>query len=375
MPLAAPARNAALAIALALLAGCSRDRRPAPAWQSHELGTDAAFEDVFFADSLNGWMCGGSYFIAGGIVGRTRDGGRTWRFTSDIAGVGSAGRWFLLNSIQFADTLTGLVAGDGGRILKTEDGGSSWRVVRKSHASSGIITDLDMLDRMNGWAVGPSGVARTRDGGETWEQLTYGDSEAEPSWSRAVAVLDEHRAIKVGQHADIEATFDGGMRWEVVPTPLEAGEKPYLFDVCFPDGRHGWIVGENGTILHSSDGGASWTRQFTGLPDAKERPRPPGSVPGPPGMEEVEGPLKGLFLARVFFLDDQRGWTTGYWTDQGRSVVLRTVDGGVTWAIEAEAMGEELRAMVVHPDGHGWAVGDRSREGPQTLLVRSPLAP
>lgn len=369
------ARSAALAIALVLVAGCSRDRRTAAAWQAHELGTDAAFEDVYFADSLNGWISGGSYFIAGGIVGRTRDGGRTWRFTSDIAGVGTAGRWFLLNSIQFTDTLIGLVAGDGGRILKTDDGGAHWRLVRKGHGSSGIITDLDMLDRMNGWAVGPGGVARTRDGGETWEQLTPGAGEAEPTWSRAVALLDDHRAIKVGQHGDIEATFDGGMRWEVVPSPLEADEKPYLFDVCFPDGRHGWIVGENGTILHSRDGGASWTQQFTGLPDAKERPRPPGSVPGPPGIEGVEGPLSGLFLSRVFFLDERRGWTVGYWTDQGRSVVLRTVDGGDTWAIEAEAMGEELRGLTVHPDGRGWAVGDRSREGAQTLLVRSPAEP
>jgi photosystem II stability/assembly factor-like uncharacterized protein len=362
-------------IALALLAGCSRDRRPASAWQAHDLGSDASFEDVCFADSLNGWISGGSYSIAGGIVGRTRDGGRTWQFASDIAGVGIADRWFLLNSISFADTLTGLVAGDGGRILKTSDGGETWRSVHNGHGSSGIITDLDMLDRMNGWAVGPGGVVRTRDGGETWEPLTQADGEAEPTWARAIAILDEHRAIKVGQHGDIEATFDGGMRWEVVPTPLASSEKPYLFDVCFPDGRHGWIVGEDGTILHSSDGGASWTQQFTGLPDAKERPRPPGSVPGPPGMEEVEGPLQGLFLSRVFFLDERRGWTVGYWTDQGRSVVLRTVDGGATWAIEAEAMGEELRALVVHPDGRGWAVGDRSREGLQTLLVRAPSAP
>jgi len=375
MPSTAHARTAALLIVLALHAGCSRDRRPASAWQAHELGSDASFEDVFFADSLNGWISGGSYSIAGGILGRTRDGGRTWQFTSDIAGVGTADRWFLLNSICFADTLTGLVAGDGGRILKTVDGGATWRHVRKEHGSSGIITDLDMLDRMNGWAVGPGGVVRTRDGGETWEQLTQADGEAEPTWARAIAILDEHRAIKVGQHGDIEATFDGGMHWEVVSTPLPSSEKPYLFDVCFPDGRHGWIVGEDGTILHSSDGGASWTQQFTGLPDARERPRPPGSVPGPPGMEEVEGPLQGLFLSRVFFLDERRGWTVGYWTDQGRSVVLRTVDGGATWAIEAEAMGEELRALVVHPDGRGWAVGDRSREGPQTLLVRAPSAP
>ena len=375
MPFTAHARTGALAIALALVAGCSRDRGPAPTWQAREIGSDASFEDVYFADSLNGWISGGSYFIAGGIVGRTRDGGRTWQYTSDIAGVGTANRWFLLNSIQFADTLTGLVAGDGGRIFKTDDGGATWRIVRKGNDPSASITDLDMLDRMNGWAVGPGGVVRTRDGGETWEQLNPGEGETEPTGSRAVAILDERRAIKVGQHGDIEATFDGGSSWEVVPTPLEAGERPYLFDVCFPDGRHGWIVGEDGTILHSSDGGASWTRQFTGLADAKKRARPPGSVPGPPGMEEVEGPLQGLFLARVFFLDEQRGWTAGYWTDQGRSVVLRTVDGGATWAIEAEAMGEELRALVVHPDGRGWAVGDRSREGPQTLLVRSPSAP
>jgi hypothetical protein len=66
---------------------------------------------------LNGWIAGGNYQIEGGIVGRTRDGGRTWRFVSGV--VPGEGAGFSLGTIQFRDTLSGLATASGGRILVT----------------------------------------------------------------------------------------------------------------------------------------------------------------------------------------------------------------------------------------------------------------
>ena len=66
----------------------------------------------WFTDSLNGWITGGGWAIDGGIVGRTRDGGRSWRFESGLvprrrprAGLGR---------VQFRDSLHGwAIAADG----------------------------------------------------------------------------------------------------------------------------------------------------------------------------------------------------------------------------------------------------------------------
>ena len=75
-----------LPIWIALLcSGCVK-KQPALRWEPLPLGTDAAFEDIWFADSLNGWIAGGSYQIDGGLIGRTRDGGLTWDYSSGMFG-------------------------------------------------------------------------------------------------------------------------------------------------------------------------------------------------------------------------------------------------------------------------------------------------
>jgi photosystem II stability/assembly factor-like uncharacterized protein len=55
-------------------------KKPAEPWQAVAIPTDANFGGLWFTDSLNGWITGGGYRVEGGIVGRTRDGGRTWQF-------------------------------------------------------------------------------------------------------------------------------------------------------------------------------------------------------------------------------------------------------------------------------------------------------
>ncbi len=370
----APMMRIVLVALLLSIGGCGSKRAAGP-WETIELGTDASFEDVCFADTLNGWIVGGSIHAQGGIVGRTRDGGRTWAFTSGIASEGPGTVAYTLNAVYFADTLNGLVAGEGGRIFKSEDGGRNWRLVEYGRGGASHFFDLEMRDPWNGWAIGLMGVMKTTDGGETWVPLTRPGGEDEPTWGHAAAFVDEVHGFKVGQYGVLEFTTNGGRRWYDHVLTFASNPKPYLFDVHFADPQHGWVVGEDGTVFRTVNGGASWEHLDTGLSDAKERPRPPGSVPGPPGIEEIEGPLAGLFLTRVFFIDERRGWAVGFWSDQGRSVVLGTTDGGDSWKIEAEAHGEELRAFTAMKDGRAWALGDRSREGAQTLLLRSAVLP
>src|SRR5262245_21257605 len=67
-----------MALAAASALSCARRVEP-PLWKAVEIPTDADFVGAWFADSLNGWISGGGWAIDGGILGRTRDGGRTWR--------------------------------------------------------------------------------------------------------------------------------------------------------------------------------------------------------------------------------------------------------------------------------------------------------
>ena len=368
-------RALSLAVLLPVVAGgaaCSQRSARTPAWEPMALGTDAEIEDVCFSDSLNGWIVGGGWQIEGGLVGRTRDGGRTWTYTSGLATKEPGVFRFGIEAVQFFDSTRGIVASDGGKIFVTDDGGANWRLTRYGRSSADHIFDLDFVDRWNGWAVGLGGVLRTTDGGENWTDVSRIGAPGSKVSGHAIHFIDRNAGWLVGQFGSLMRTSDGGESWEAVPTPLGPSERPYLFDLCFPDPKHGWVVGDEGTILHTADGGFRWVRQETGLRDAKSAPKLEYLRRGPEvDTLDLGERTSGLFLTAVRFIDERHGWAVGHYPNMGRSVVLRTEDGGAHWKVDAEVAGEELRALFMLDADHGWTVGDRTREGTQVILRRA----
>src|SRR5215510_10810288 len=101
-----------LSCLLLAAAGCGRK----PAWEALPLGTKADFRDIWFTDAMHGWIAGGSYEITGGLVGRTSDGGRSWKFVSNLTQREGGS----VQSIHFFDNEKG-IATTGGEILTTID--------------------------------------------------------------------------------------------------------------------------------------------------------------------------------------------------------------------------------------------------------------
>lgn len=367
------ARMAWLSLPLAFLAGCGGlpARTSSLAWKPVPLTTDASFDDIWFADDRHGWVVGGGFDIKGGLIGRTQDGGVTWTYASGFVGPWPGQMSFNFTSVQFFDSLSGCVAASGGQIFRTDDGGANWRIVRNGGGE--LLSDVSFVDRSTGWAVGPSGILQTTDGGENWLWEVRSRSENGYLGGNAIQFLDRSLGWLAGRGTIMKST-DGGMSWSSVTLPLAPSEHPHLFDLQFADARHGWAVGENGTILATSDGGWTWTRQINGIP--APQPRALQIVRRANGVDtlDLEGPPAGLCLMAVRFVDASHGWTAGFFPGEGRSVVLRTDDGGATWHEEGEAQGQELRGLFVTAEGSGWSVGDRVRPGRQVLLRRSPPA-
>ena len=149
----------AFVVACILLAGASCSKPPA--WEAFPLGTSADFRDIWFTDADHGWIAGGSYQITGGLVGRTEDGGRTWRFTSNLT---SRDRMSVL-ALQVFTSGRVLVATDSGAILSTTDGGEHWTPAgRRGRVNA--LSSFFFLDGRRGWAAGHGDVLLTDDGGE-----------------------------------------------------------------------------------------------------------------------------------------------------------------------------------------------------------------
>ena len=207
---------------------------------------------------------------------------------------------FDFNAVHMADAYRGFAVGDGGVILKTEDGGRSW-----THQASGTTEDLlgvDALDGFTAYAVGEADtILRTDDGGRSWR---------DPRWypggrSSGVVLTDVHML------SENTAVVVGG-------TARSSSSEGY-----------GYLA----TYLRTTDGGISWTTPS--YPDDLER------------------------INSIDFMDDQVGIAVGgclsyspfYGTYTISSIVTRTFDGGITWTKEESPFDIGPEAYGIEPWG------------------------
>lgn len=296
-------------VALSVLATAAR---PAPAqWTQQTTGTTASLRGIHAVSARVAWASG-----SGGTVLRTVDGGTTWR--ADTVPGASALDFRDVHALD-ARTAWLLSAGDGraSTIWKTQDGGSSWRRVWANPDTTGFFDAIAFWDARNGIAFGdPVGgrfqILVTNDGGESWARVP--DAAIPPA--------------RTG-----EAAFAASGTALVVQGPRDA-----------------WIAtggGGKGRVFHSEDRGGSWT--------VVETP-----VPAP-------GPSSGIFS--IAFSDRRRGIAVGgdftRPTEPG-DVVARTDDGGRTWRLAGRAAPPGYKSAVVAVPGTGgraWVAAGTSGSG------------
>ncbi|HYO92756.1 MAG TPA: hypothetical protein VEQ40_14030, partial [Pyrinomonadaceae bacterium] len=80
---------------------------------------------------------------------------------------GQAGRD--LNAVYFADSKRGWIAGDGGFLSRTRDGGRTWS--SQSVGTTDPINDIYFRDKTDGYLLASNRIFGTDDGGEIWREL------------------------------------------------------------------------------------------------------------------------------------------------------------------------------------------------------------
>jgi photosystem II stability/assembly factor-like uncharacterized protein len=111
-------------------------------------------------------------------------------------------------------------------------------------------------DENDGYIAGLGGVVLvSRDGGRNW---AYRDTGLKQAIFSIYPV--DGRVIAVGEKGFVRVSADGGDTWT-----LPQGGFPHVFtfmrDIWFaPDGKNGFIVGERGKVLHTVNAGGSWDR-------------------------------------------------------------------------------------------------------------------
>jgi len=119
-------------------------------WEIEGTGKETDILAIHIQAGDDVWACGKENTILHREQGE--DGSFVWQETTI--------RWespnMIWRDIFFVDPQTGWIAGDFGRIYKTEDGGINWE-----EENSGVLAQLNsifMVNRHRGWAVGDDGT-------------------------------------------------------------------------------------------------------------------------------------------------------------------------------------------------------------------------
>lgn len=292
-----------------------------------------------------------------GTLYRTTDAGGSWHFMSAVNDAGAA-ICFPNTSTGYAVTATSCFYSPYAsvKMLKTENGGSSWSELSNGTNSGYCLFSVFFPDDSTGYAGGISDTGcmfmKTTNGGKNWSSsyLEY------PANCNSLFFTSKNIGYMAGYQGYIGKTTDGGITWTKMPggTSNELGSvfftNPktgyaagvdlttsqsqgiilksvnsgatwsstvvpyYLYSVYFPDSLTGYAVGDSGSsssvnlnavILKTTDGGNAWKKLSYTATDT--------------------------YLSSVFFTDANTGYVAGEVAYPESPFVLKTTDGGETW--------------------------------------------
>ncbi len=277
-----------------------------------------------------------------------------------------------LVTVYFTSNDKGWIAGDGGYLAWTNDGGKSW--TKQEIGTTENINEIYFRNDDNGYLVAGRKLFMTRDGGRNWSETRIyklTDFKNVSPEFLSIKFADKKRGIIIGsllnrkdQVVDslVMRTEDGGETWSRVVVP----SKTELYHLAFAGSNNCWIVGDSGLILASTDGGTTFRKQISGtdkdLYNVDFRDNAEGYVVGSKGTilrtenggatwQKVISAFAET-LMRVDFADDKNGWIVGY-----KGSILRSNDKGKTWTMQSGNTESNLYGLFMQKK-RGWAVGE-----------------
>lgn len=265
-------------------------------------------------------------------------------------------------------------------ILKTTDGGNSWRTVLTVESEEPMGSCF--YDSKTAWAVTGivdnatnATVYRTSDGGRSWAGTGVHLSAPIMSCFLSFPEVDKGWFMLIPDHGmnsspgELYRTDDAGQNWRKVnsawqPSKLDLYTKeeferrvPYLTcggAVVLRNETDGWMCGSlasttRGFLFMTRDGGANWQGQALALPTSLENGRM--EPMGLPRFFESNG-KKGILVSAFVPVDS---YSTNFAT-----VIYRTRDGGVSWQ-PTTPVKSSFRAFSFTTASEGWVWSEEPR--------------
>jgi|GEM_PF-6111642 len=210
--------------------------------QSSGYADGMYFNDTYVFSEDTVMMCGKE-----GIVIHTTDGGENW-ISNTVVSDGPQ-----LGGISFVGE-TGYVAGDYGRIFKTDNMGESWTEI--ASPTNYTIHDIYFITKDFGFINGINYIGYTKDGGQTWLEPLDFPSPYTDWWLREFSFVNENVGFVCGDGGLVFKTDDGGISWQWFDNLPDQWNS--IQSIVALDENTVYTCGYGGTIMHTIDGGENW---------------------------------------------------------------------------------------------------------------------
>lgn len=145
-----------------------RGQKHYPELKILDSGTKTSLRGLSVVNDNIVWVSGSH-----GMVARSNNGGKNWKWMT-VSGFEKTD----FRDIEAFDASTAIIMGigDPAYMLKTTDGGQTWKVVYENKTKGMFLDAMDFSDPKNGIVIGDPVdghffMARTQDGGDTWTEL------------------------------------------------------------------------------------------------------------------------------------------------------------------------------------------------------------
>ncbi|MBL0332176.1 MAG: hypothetical protein IPP65_04940 [Chlorobi bacterium] len=240
-------------------------------------------------------------------------------------------KYLYFTSLSVADSLNAMATadGDGGTIIKTEDGGKSWKIVFKGtvQISNGFSNRVRSISYpTKNFAIAQFdnfNLAKTTDGGNSWSVNKFTNMTAPSSifgWQGLISMVDEKYGYLSTAYTGPDRIFkteNGGNSWKdlICNFPTDWVNCSIENMICLSKNKIVCIATSNKLIKYgvvsSIDGGLNWTLNSDSLFDST------------------------ITLQEFSFIDEQNGFLVGYKSDSIKKtkfpLLYKTKDGGINW--------------------------------------------
>lgn len=161
--------------------------------------------------------------------------------------------------------------GGPANLIESFDRGATWRA-RDMRDVTGMILDIKFVDADVGFIAGASvaeedkahaRILKTKDGGKSWRAVFDSDREGDNNWKLAFptaqigyGTIISYRAPETEARGYVVKTEDGGESWRKIVVTKDVNWIPY--GIGFIDAQHGFVGGSTGGY-ETRDGGSTWT--------------------------------------------------------------------------------------------------------------------